>query len=48
MLVTKALNEAKRNDVRYMVFFNEDEEQADALKLGFHCVSKYVCYRIEL
>ncbi|MBD5499803.1 MAG: hypothetical protein HDR10_01165 [Lachnospiraceae bacterium] len=48
VLVTKALNEAKRNDVRYMVFFNEDEEQADALKLGFHCVSKYVCYCIEL
>ncbi len=48
LLVTKALNEAKRNNVRYMVFFNEDEEQADTLELGFHCVSKYVCYRIEL
>lgn len=48
LLVTKALNEAKRNNVRCMVFFNEDEEQADALGLGFHCVSGYVCYRIEL
>ena len=48
LLVTKALNDAKRNNVRYMVFFNGDEEQADALGLGFHCVSGYVCYRIEL
>ncbi len=48
LLVTKVLNDAKRNNVRYMVFFNGDEEQADALGLGFHCVSEYVCYHIEL
>lgn len=47
-LVTKALNEAKRNHIRSMVFFNEERGQADALGLGFHCISKYVCYRIAL
>lgn len=48
LLVTAALNEAKRDRVRFMCFFNGSAEQPDALSLGFRCVSGYVCYKIGL
>lgn len=48
LLVTKALNEAKRNHVKHMVFFNGDESQSDALQVGFRCVSMYECRCVDL
>lgn len=43
-LLAKALNECKRQGKRYVVFFNDDESQPGALRLGFHCVGEYVLY----
>ena len=47
-LVTVALNGAKADGAGSMVFFNDDETQADALALGFRCVGPYMCYRLAL
>ena len=43
-LLTAALNSAKNDSTQYMVFFSDNQEQKDALKLGFRCVGEYVCY----
>ena len=43
-LLITVMNEEKRRNVKYLVFFNEEESQNEAIKCGFHCVGKYVCY----
>lgn len=48
VLLTAALNEAKRRGAEYMVFFNESEAQVDALACGFRCVGEYVCFKAIL
>ena len=47
-LVTAALNGARADGAGSMVFFNDDETQADALALGFRCVGAYMCYKTAL
>jgi len=47
-LVRTALNAAKRQGAKHMVFFNDGETQEAALDLGFRCVSGYVCYCAKL
>lgn len=42
-LMITALNEGKRRGIKYMTYFCE-EELAAVQKLGFRCVSAYVCY----
>lgn len=42
-LMITALNEGKRRGIKYMTYFCEDELEA-VQKLGFRCVSAYVCY----
>lgn len=44
LLMAKALNECKRNGKKYMVFFGEQQDQQDALELGYTCVGEYVLY----
>ncbi len=46
-LLTKALNTAKELGGKYMTFFCGNEEQKIVNKLGFTCVDKYVCYKIQ-
>lgn len=43
-LVRKALNECFLQGKKYMVFFNDEETQRSALRLGFNCVGEYVLY----
>ena len=43
-LVIKALNACKEAGKKHMVFFNDDETQADIRKLGFRCVGEYRMY----
>lgn len=43
-LVSKALNECFLQGKKYMVFFNDEETQRGALRLGFNCVGEYVLY----
>ena len=47
-LVTAALNDEKRRGVRHLVFFADEETQADTLRCGFRCVGEYVCYKLRL
>lgn len=47
-LVTKALNECKCGGRRCMVFFNDEESQNAALKIGFKCIGEYVLFQKEL
>lgn len=42
-LMTTALNEGKRSGIKYMTYFCDVELEA-VQKLGFRCVSPYVCY----
>lgn len=42
-LMITALNEGKRRGIKYMTYFCEKELEA-VQKLGFRCVSPYVCY----
>lgn len=44
ILMAAALNECKRNGKKYMVFFGEAQDQADALALGYTCIGEYVLY----
>lgn len=43
-LVTKVLNECKRQGKKNMVLFGDDENQSDILELGFHCVGEYMLF----
>lgn len=43
-LVTKVLNECKRQGKKNMGFFGDNENQADILDMGFHCVGEYVLF----
>lgn len=43
-IVSRALNECKRRGKKYMVFFNDEETQHGALRLGFTCVGEYVLF----
>lgn len=43
-LMTKALNECKREGKKWMVFFGEQQDQQEALALGYRCVGEYVLY----
>lgn len=43
-LLAKALNECKRQGKQYVVFFNDDESQPGALRMGFRCVGEYVLF----
>lgn len=43
-LVTKVLNECKRNGKKNMCFFGEAENQTDILELGFRCIGEYVLF----
>ena len=47
-LLGTALNTAKESGGKYMTFFCDDEAQKLVSKLGFECVDRYVCYRIQL
>lgn len=44
-LLTVVLNEEKRRGAGHLVFFNDEESQADALACGFRCVGEYVCFK---
>lgn len=44
LLVTKVLNDLKLKGTRFLTFFNDENSQALALKLGFVFVGKYVLY----
>lgn len=44
VLMAKALNECKRNGKKYMVFFGEQQDQQDALDMGYACVGEYVLF----
>ena len=41
-LTEAVLNACKARQVKHLVFFNDEESQADALACGFGCVGKYV------
>lgn len=41
-LTGAVLNACKARQTKHLVFFNNEESQADALALGFNCVGKYV------
>ena len=41
-LTGAVLNACKARQVKYLVFFNDEESQSDALMCGFDCVGKYV------
>ena len=41
-LTEAVLNACKARQVKHLVFFNDEESQADALACGFSCVGKYV------
>lgn len=47
-LLAEALNTAKELGAKYMTFFCGNEEQKVVSKLGFACVDKYVCYKMQL
>ena len=47
-LLASALNCDKKLGTKHMVFFCEEQEQADALAAGFRYVGKYVCYKSKL
>lgn len=42
ILLKAVLNACKARQTEYLVFFNEQESQSDALAAGFHCVGRYV------
>lgn len=44
-LLGKALNTAKERNGKYMTFFCEKEQLEIVKKLGFQCISEYVCYK---
>lgn len=44
ILMAAALNECKRGGKKYMVYFAEDMDQAEALAMGYHCVGEYVLF----
>ena len=44
-LVQKVLNSFKKNGCKYMTFFNNEESQSSALKLGFIFVGKYFLFK---
>lgn len=44
ILMAKALNECKRNGKKYMVFFGEQQDQQEALAMGYTCVGEYVLF----
>lgn len=44
ILMAKTLNECKRNNKTSMVFFGDEENQQDALAMGYHCVGEYVMF----
>lgn len=43
-LMTKVLNECKRKGKKYMVFFGEQQDQQEALNLGYTCIGEYVMF----
>ena len=43
-LLTRALNEEKKNGAKYFCFFSDRDSHAACLELGFHSVGEYVCY----
>lgn len=44
-LLTAALNDCRRKGAKHMIFFNEEESQADAAACGFRCIGRYVCFK---
>ena len=47
-LLFAALDCEKRRGTKHMIFFSEEESQADTLACGFRCVGGYRCFRKEL
>lgn len=43
-LLTRVLNEEKKNGAKYFCFFTDRDSHSACLELGFHSVGEYVCY----